>query len=389
MQSLPPNELEQRLRDRLAGLEIAGLRRRLLPAAGIDLSSNDYLDLAHHPLLKERMIEAVRREGCGATGSRLMRGNSNSFTTVEQRFAAFKGTDQSLYFSSGYLANLAVLTTFLEAEDLVFSDRLNHASLIDGIRLSKARCVIFPHCDIARLRELLNEEHGKGQRFLVTESLFSMDGDEAPLIAYASLCRETGTALIIDEAHAVGIYGATGSGLIEATGIGKDVFLSINSAGKALGVAGAFVAGRGWAIDYLMQKARSFIFSTAPPPALAAAINAALTLVATEPERRLKVLKNAALLRQIIMDRRVTIPLGHSQILPLIIGDNVRVVTVAESLRRQGFDVRAIRPPTVPNGSARLRVTVNSSLDETVLRAFASAIEVVLNHEAQRCGLFS
>lgn len=386
---MPPAGLEQRLRDRLAALEIAGLRRRLIPAAGIDFSSNDYLDLAHHPLLKERMIEAVGREGCGATGSRLMRGDSNCFTTIEQRFADFKGTEQSLYFSSGYLANIAVLTAFLEAEDIVFSDRLNHASLIDGIRLSKARCVIFPHCDVDQLRELLYEDHGTGQRFLVTESLFSMDGDQAPLAAYASLCKETGTTLIVDEAHAVGIYGMSGSGLIEATGISEDVFLSINSAGKALGVAGAFVAGCGSAIGYLIQNARSFIFSTAPPPALAAAIDAALTLVATEPERRLKVLKNAALLRQIIMDLGVTIPFSHSQILPLIIGDNVRAVTVAELLRKQGFDVRAIRPPTVPNRSARLRITVNSGLSEPVLRAFASALGVVLDEEAQRCEVFS
>jgi 8-amino-7-oxononanoate synthase len=383
LQSLLPDGLEQRLLDRLARLETNGLRRRLLPASGFDFCSNDYLGLAHHPLLKEKLIEAVEREGCGATGSRLIRGDNHSFAEVEQRFAAFKGTDRSLYFSSGYLANLAVLTTFLDQEDVVFSDSLNHASLIDGVRLSKARCLIFPHRDIESLRSLIQSKRGTGQRFLLTESLFSMDGDEAPLAAYASLCRETGTALIVDEAHAIGVYGPKGSGLIEACGI--DVFLSINSAGKALGVAGAFVAGPALAIDYLIQKARPFIFSTAPPPALAAAIDAALTLVTTVPEKRSRVHANAELLRQTLVENEVKVAPGNSQILPLIIGDNSLALSVAESLRQEGFDVRAIRPPTVPHGSARLRITVNSTLDEPVLRAFASSLRRALDQETKTC----
>ena len=263
-------DLEQHIRRQLTDIDTAGLRRTLRVPAGVDLSSNDYLGLASHPVLKERMAEAVRREGCGSTASRLLRGQRESFAAIEDRFAAFKGTAASLYFSSGYLANLGVLATFPEEGDIVFSDELNHASLIDGLRLSRARRVIFPHADVQALRERMEQEPAS-RRFLVTESLFSMDGDEAPLAEYAKLCRASGAALIVDEAHAVGIYGPRGSGMIEEAGISEDVFLSINTAGKALGVGGAFVAGPAWAIDYLIQRARSFIFSTAPPPAMAAA----------------------------------------------------------------------------------------------------------------------
>ena len=270
--------LESRVRARLSALERDRLLRSLKAPAGIDLSSNDYLALAAHPRLRDCMIAAVRREGCGSTGSRLLRGDRESFGAVERRFADFKGTERALYFSSGYLANLGVLTTFPETGDLILSDERNHASLIDGIRLSGARCVVFPHNDAVVLRHLLEDASGAGQRFVVTESLFSMDGDLSPLAEYATLCRSAGALLIVDEAHAVGIYGARGTGLIEATGVSSDLFLSINTAGKALGVAGAFVAGAAWAIEYLIQRARPFIFSTAPPPAVAAAIDASLWL---------------------------------------------------------------------------------------------------------------
>ena len=230
--------LEARIRAHLADLDRDGLRRTLRPPAGIDISSNDYLGLATHPVMIERMAAAVRRDGCGSTGSRLLRGDREDFHEVERRFAIFKGVDRSLYFSSGYLANQAVLTTLPGAGDVVFSDERNHASLIDGVRLSRATGVVFPHADAAALAERLAEYSGAGQRFVVTESLFSMDGDVAPLADYAALCRSSGAALLVDEAHAVGIYGDDGSGLIRATGIGRDVLLSINAAGKALGVGG-------------------------------------------------------------------------------------------------------------------------------------------------------
>jgi 8-amino-7-oxononanoate synthase len=369
--------------DRLAELAAAGLKRSLRPPAGIDLSSNDYLGLAIHPLVKRRMAEAVLRDGCGATASRLLRGERECFAALERRFAAFKRTEAALYFSSGYAASIGILTTFLEAGDVVFSDELNHASLIDGLRLARARRIIFPHRDVAALESLLLEhERGSGQKFLVTESLFSMDGDKAPLAEYAALCRAHDTALIVDEAHAVGIYGARGSGLIEASQVDDDVFLSINTAGKALGVCGAFVAGPAWAIEYLVQRARPFIFSTAPPPAVAAALDAALTIIADEPQRRMQLMKNAALLRRLLSENGVTIPAGDSQIIPVILGESARAVAISTALQARGFDVRPIRPPSVPPATARLRISVNATLDEATLRRFASALRIALDrHE--------
>jgi len=363
MSKFMPDAVVSRLRERLAAIDEAGLRRTLRPPSGIDLCSNDYLGLANHPILKQRMAEAVLAEGVGSTGSRLLRGERTSFACVEEKFARFKGTERSLYFSSGYLANLAVLTTFPEAGDVIFSDERNHASLIDGARLSRARRVVFPHNDVAALERLLREDMGEGQKFVVVESLFSMDGDQAPLAEYAALCESTGAALIIDEAHAVGVYGEHGQGLA------GEVFLSINTAGKAMGVSGAFVAGSTDAIESLIQRARTFIFSTAPPPAIAAALAASLEVIASEPERRERLLARARYLRG-----RLELA-GDSPIIPVIIGENERAVAVARELQAAGFDVRAIRPPTVPAGTARLRVAVNQGLSEEVLDRFVSVLE--------------
>ena len=368
------SELERRVRKALHELDSDGLRRTLRSPSGIDLSSNDYLGLATHPFVKQKMAEAVLVEGCGSTGSRLLRGNRESFTRVEQRFAKFKDTEAALYFGSGYAANVGVLSTFIERNDLVFSDEHNHASIIDGIRLARAKRTKFPHCDVDRVAHLLREAPSGVQKFLVTESLFSMDGDFAPLAEYADLCRETGTSLIVDEAHAVGIYGNHGSGYVEHTGADEDVFLTINTAGKALGVAGAFVAGPEWAIDFLIQRARPFIFSTAPPPPVAAALEASLDVIRDEPERRHRLLAKSDLLRRTLDDTGLDIPASKSQIIPVILGDNQRASRAAEELQGEGFDVRALRPPTVPAGKARLRVTVNAGLDESTLLQFALAL---------------
>ena len=347
-------ELEARVRAHLAEIERTGLRRVMRPPSGVDLSSNDYLGLASHPLIKERMAEAVRQLGVGSTGSRLLRGDRECFEAVETRFAKFKGAERALYFSSGFLANLAVLTTFPEQGDVVYSDELNHASLIDGVRLSRATRQVYPHATVPA---------AQGQ-FLVTESLFSMDGDRAPLGELANV----GANLIVDEAHAVGLYGARGSGLVEETGI--DPFLSINTAGKALGVAGAFVCGPAWAIEYMVQRARTFIFSTAPPPAVAAALDASLDVIAAEPERRARLRELARYLRA-----KLVMPESDSPILPIMVGDNDRAVRLAEALHHAGFDVRAIRPPTVPVGTSRLRVSLNVNLSEAILDRFVACLE--------------
>jgi 8-amino-7-oxononanoate synthase len=365
--------LEIRLKRELAELDEQGLRRILRPPAGIDLSSNNYLCLAGHPRLRQAMAEAAALEGCGSTGSRLLRGERESFGRLERRFAVFKRTERALYFSSGYLANVAVLSTLPVAGDVIFSDALNHASLIDGIRLSRARRRIFSHCDVNGLARALREDMA-GQKFVVTESMFSMDGDQAPLVQYAELCEQTGAALIVDEAHAVGIYGRRGSGLLEESG--ADAFacqlISINTAGKALGVSGAFVAGPDWAIEYLVQKARPFIFSTAAPVPVAAALETSLTLIEQEPWRRSLLRERARYLRQLLRME------GDSAIVPIVIGENRLAVEVAEGCEQEGFDVRAIRPPSVPAGTARLRVAVNIGVSEKMLERFALVLSAAV-----------
>ena len=369
--------LEDRVRRRLAEWQTAGLLRVLRPPSGFDLSSNDYLNLATHPLIVERFARAVTREGCGSTGSRLLRGDRAAFAAVERRFAEFKGTERALYFSSGYLANIAVMTTLTESGDVVFSDQQNHASLIDGMRLSAASRVVFPHSDVGALERLMAETPAAGHRFVVVESLFSMDGDIAPLADYAALCRAAGASLVVDEAHAVGIYGTGGSGLIEAAAI-EDVLVSINTAGKALGVSGAFVAGAAWAVDYLVQRARPFVFSTAAPPAIADALDASLDVIGAEPERRERLRDRVSRVREQLARGGVPVAAQGSQIIPVTIGDNERAVAVADTLRTDGFDVRAIRPPTVPAGTARLRISVNAGLSDATIDRFADSLAAAL-----------
>jgi 8-amino-7-oxononanoate synthase len=297
---------------------------------------------------------------------------------------SFKNTDRALFFSSGYLANIAVLTTLPEAGDVIFSDALNHASLIDGVRLSRADRIVFAHNDVAALEQLLASTPCRGLRFVVVESLFSMDGDEAPLAEYARLCRATGAMLIVDEAHAVGIYGAHGTGLIEATGSGDDVLVSINTAGKALGVGGAFVAGPAWVIEYLVQRARSFVFSTAAPPAMAHALLVSLDLVREEPHRRERLQAMSRELRARLRTDGIDVEAGPSHIIPIRIGANDAALAVASALQAEGFDVRAIRPPTVPDGTARLRVSMNAGVDERTLDQFAHLLNLALK-EAGVC----
>ncbi len=368
------SSLAARVWERLDAIRDRGLERSLRPPSGIDFSSNDYLGLSRDPRVTRAMADAVLHDGAGSTGSRLLRGDRQAFTNVERQFAAFKGTERALYFSSGYLANIAVLTTLAEQGDVLFSDAMNHASLIDGTRLSSADCVIVPHSDLVALEQALVEYSAERQAFVVTESLFSMDGDVAPLAEYAALCRATGAALVVDEAHAVGVRGERGTGLIEEAGIDPNSCISINTAGKALGVGGAFVAGPEWAIEYLVQRARPFIFSTAPPPSVAAALSASLDVIAAEPDRRARLRSRIARLRDAFAAQGLAIPCGQSHIVPVVVGDNDRAMAAAAALQAEGFDVRAIRPPSVPPGTARLRISLNTTLDDETIDRFASVL---------------
>ncbi len=369
-----PESLQNRLENRLDGIRRAGQFRTLRSPRGVDLSSNDYLGLARHPRVMEALAEGARELGAGSTGSRLLRGERCETSAIERTFADFKGTERSLYFSSGYLANVAVLTTLPEAGDVIFSDQFNHASIIDGVRLSKADRAIFPHNDLDALDCLLAERSAQqhvgfgAARFVVVESLYSMEGDFAPLPELTELCAKHEAALIVDEAHAVGIYGKRGSGRLEETG--AEAFVSINTGGKAVGVSGAFVAGDALVIENLLQRARTFIFTTAAPPALMVALGASLDVIDAEPERRRCLRELAAWFRSELRKRGITVAESDSPIVPIVVGDNDRVVALADALQAEGFDVRAVRPPTVPAGTARLRVSLNVNLDRQVLERF-------------------
>lgn len=363
---------------RLRQIEAAGRTRTMSEPAGIDLSSNDYLCLADDLRLKDAMVEGIRRYGVGSTASRLLRGHRDVFERVESEFARLKGTDRSLYFATGYQANLGIFQTFVEEGDVVFSDELNHASLIDGIRLAKAEKSIFRHLDPEDLLVKIADSGSAGQKFVVTESLFSMDGDFAPLKEYATICREAGANLIVDEAHAVGIYGRKGSGLIEEAGIAKDVFLSINTAGKALGVSGAFVAGDDWAVEELVQTGRSFIFSTAPPPALAYTLVKAIGIIELEEDRRAKLAALCTGFAEMLADKGFSVAERPSQIFPVVIGDSEAAVETARAMQDSGFDIRAIRPPTVPDGTSRLRISLNSGVSEDELARLAALLSEAL-----------
>lgn len=377
--------LAARVHARLQSLRDAGRFRTMRAPAGIDLSSNDYLDLARDPRVVSAFQQGAAREGAGSTGSRLLRGHRDAFAGIEQAFARFKGADRSLYFSSGYLANLGVLTTLPEPGDVLLSDARNHASLIDAMRLSAAKRIVVPHNDLAALEHELRVARSAAapdaRMFVVVESVFSMDGDAAPLAMQSALCRAFDATLIVDEAHAVGLFGSRGSGMIEAAGVDPNT-ISINSAGKALGVSGAFVAGPDWAIEYLVQRARTFVFSTAPPPAVADAIGASLAIVAAEPGRRARVFELARAARERLAAAGIDVPGGQSPIVPIPIGDSHRAVAVAERLQARGFDIRAIRPPTVPDGSARLRLAVNVRLQDATIVQFVDALSTVFEDVA-------
>jgi 8-amino-7-oxononanoate synthase len=369
-------ELEAALR----GLRDAGLLRALRLPRGIDLVSNDYLGLSEHPHLLETMRAALSSLPAGSGGSRLLRGQHAVFGEIEERLAKFCGAEAALLFGSGYAANTGLLPALMGPNDRVFSDESNHASLIDGIRLSSAQRTIYPHNDVAAVRDGLSR-HRRGRAFVVTESVFSMDGDLAPLRELADVCDAGNALLIVDEAHATGLYGSRGSGRVEELGLRERVLASVHTGGKALGSGGAWVAGPAVLRDVLVNRARPFLFSTAPLPVLAAALGAGLDLVEGEPERRHEVHRKAALLRDALASRGVTAG-GASPIVSLLAGTNDAALALQEALATAGFDARAVRPPTVPEGTARIRVTVRFPVPDADLLRFAAEAGRLLRVEA-------
>jgi 8-amino-7-oxononanoate synthase len=366
----------------LAALREADQFRDLTSPAGIPLSSNDYLALAMHPELKDAITRAVSEDArVASTGSRLLSGNDARWEQLESDFAAFVGAEAALYFPSGYTANIGLLSSVLKPLDTVFSDAANHASLIDGIRLSHAKRVVFPHLDLNYLEDALRSMSGSGEKVVVVESIFSMEGDRAPLDDLAGLCDRFDASLIVDEAHATGVEGNGGRGLIHAAGRPASVLATVHTCGKALAAMGAFVAGSRTLRDFLINHARPFIFATALPPYCAAHVTKAVELVRQADAERARLWQLSEYLREQLRTAGFDIGTSDSQIVPLILGSNETTLRFASAVNAAGFDVRAIRPPTVPKGSARLRLSLNASLRIADMDALMAALASVREAE--------
>ncbi len=381
---------KETLTARLAEVKKNGLYRRLRAVEGAQdaaiilegqevllFSSNNYLGLANHPALKQAAQEAIAQYGCGSGASRLISGSMAVHHELEQRLATLKKTEAALVFPTGYHANIGVLSALMGSGDTILSDSLNHASIIDGCRLSRADTCVYRHADTKHLGELLKTCPATGQRLIVTDSVFSMDGDVAPLTEIVRLAQQYDAWVMVDEAHATGVFGPHGSGLVEELDLTGQVDIQMGTLGKALGCVGAFVAGSYELIDWLVNRARSFIYTTAIPPAVAAAVLAALDIVEQESERRQQLWDNTRVLADGLRSLGYTLGATRSQILPVIIGEARETMVVAAAILQRGVFAHGIRPPTVPEGTSRIRVTpmathTSDHLSRT-LDAFAAA----------------
>ena len=381
---------QTQIREALSELEAVGLLRRPLQISGpqgpevqIDgqrvlcFCSNNYLGLADHPALAAALTSAPG-EGVGAAASRLISGTMDAHRDAEIAYADFLGTPAAALFSTGYAANVGAVQALAGSGDVVFSDALNHASLIDGCRLSRAAVRVYAHRDVDHLGSLLREHRPRaGRALIITDSLFSMDGVIAPLREIEKLARSFEAGLLVDEAHALGVFGPNGRGLSAELSIEPDVV--VGTLGKAFGVAGAFVAASEEVVSLIRNRARSFVYSTAPPPMLARAAIEALRLVRQADDARQALLENASELRSQLRALGFHIPSENSQILPVLIGENERTMQISAELLDKGVFVQGIRPPTVPAGTARLRLTPMATHQpehiERAIGAFASLVQ--------------
>jgi 8-amino-7-oxononanoate synthase len=358
-------ELLARYERMLGQLEQKGRRRVLAQQSGIDFTSNDYLGLAESPRLNAAAASALERGvAVGAGGSRLLRGNHPEHEALEAEAAAFFRCERALFFGSGYAANVAILSTLPQRGDVIVHDLLVHASTRAGIAAGLADAVAISHNDVGAFDDAIRnwrKAGGTGHPWIAVESLYSMDGDRAPLPELAKLADRHNGFLLVDEAHATGVYGTDGRGL-SADLEGSDNVVVLHTCGKALGAAGALVTGNRLLLDFLVNRARPFIYATAPSPLLAASVRESLRILADEPERREKLLDLIAFANEQLVSC-LGIEGSGSQILPVVIGDNGRTVRIAGRMQMEGFDIRAIRPPTVPEGTARLRITITLNVD--------------------------
>ncbi|GAB7388892.1 glycine C-acetyltransferase [Bacillaceae bacterium] len=378
------------LGEELAQIREKGLWRRLRRLDGANeaathiegrdvllLSSNNYLGLATDPRVKGKAIEAIERYGAGSGGARLTTGNLALHEELEKSIAAFKGYESAIVFSSGYLANLGTISALMGEGDLILSDALNHASIIDGCRLSKAQTWVYRHADMQDLEEKLRRFAGFRRKLIVTDGVFSMDGDIAPLPRIVELAERYGAWVMVDDAHATGVLGKNGAGTVEHFGLAGRVQLALGTLSKAVGAEGGFVAASRTVIDYLRNRARPFIFQTALSPGVVAAALEALRLMREEPVLRERLMENARYLREGLGRLGFSLVPGETPIIAVLIGDAQKAVDVSRRLEELGIYAPAIRPPTVPQGQSRIRVTVMATHTreqlEQALACFARA----------------
>ena len=359
----------------LKDLERHGRLRGLQPRLGRDFASNDYLGLAKSTRLATAVQRALSRGvALGSGGSRLLRGNDPEHDALETEAAAFFGSEAALFFSSGYAANSALFSTLPQRGDLVVYDALIHASAHEGMRLGRATCTAAAHNDVGAIDATIaawRSRGATGRAWIAVESLYSMDGDRAPLADVMAVARRHDAIVLVDEAHATGVFGVHGRGLAADLDDRENV-ITLHTCGKALGCEGALLCGPRVARDFLVNRARGFIFSTAPSPLVASAVRESLRMLADEPARRLRLMGLVALAERALAPCGVVAT--GSQILPLLIGDDVATMRLAKALQEAGFDVRGIRPPTVPLGTARLRISLTLNVTEADIAALATTL---------------
>ncbi len=330
--------------------------------------TNNYLGLTHHPQVIEAAIKATERYGTGAGASRLISGHSHLYEELEAALARHKGTEKALVFSSGYAANIGVISALMGRDDLLFCDRLAHASLIDACILSRAKLCRFRHNDVNSLGDLLHAQETKGQRLIVTEGVFSMDGDIAPLRQLADISSQHGCLLLVDDAHGTGVMGGKGQGAAAYLGVSKGIDIHVGTLSKAIAAVGGFVAGSSDLISYLINKARSFIYTTALPPGVVATATAALKLMETEPSLLEGLRANVRYMRGALNSAGFDLMGSETPIIPILVGEAKKAVDISRGLLEQGgIYIPAIRPPTVPAGQARLRLTVSAAHQQAEL----------------------
>ncbi len=373
-----------------AALEQAGLRRHLrtvmsAPTGTIHLDgrdvvllgSNNYLGLSTHPQVIAAAVEATQVFGTGASGSRLISGNNERYTTLETNLATTKHTEAALVFSSGYAANTSIIPLLVGEGDLILSDTLNHASIIDGCRLSRATTQVYQHCDVEHLKTLLSESAAFRRRLIVTDGVFSMDGDIAPLPDIYEVATRYDAMLLVDDAHGFGVLGRDGRGTVSHFGLDGESIIQMGTLSKAIGALGGYIAGRHALVELLINKARGFIFTTGLPPATLAAANAALDVMRSSPDLRQRLFSHAKRLKTALTHLGYTLLPSETQILPVVLGNPQRATRIADALLAEGVFAPAIRPPAVPPDTSRLRLTVMATHTEAEIQQAIDAFATV------------